>query len=78
MVDAVEWEMTHMIDSLKDKRYLGDGVYAGTDGYHVWIWTKRENGLHAIALEDTVMRALQRYGADLERRRKEARDDQGR
>ena len=39
--------------------YLGDGVYAQFDGYHVWVWTS--DGLHPgdkIALDPSVLKAL--------------------
>lgn len=26
------------VSKLEDKTYLGDGVYAGNDGWHVWVW----------------------------------------
>ncbi|UCG53606.1 MAG: hypothetical protein JSW58_08615 [Candidatus Latescibacterota bacterium] len=44
------------------KRYLGDGVYADYDGYHIVLTT--ENGItttNTIALEPPVMEALKRY-----------------
>jgi hypothetical protein len=36
--------------------YLGDGVYVGFDGYHVWLYT--DNGIQVtnkIALEPDVL-----------------------
>lgn len=41
--------------------YLGDGVYASFDGYQIWLRTPRETGVHEIALEPAVFRALQSY-----------------
>ncbi len=44
------------------KQYLGDGVYADFDGYHIQLTT--ENGVdttNQIALEPEVMTALERY-----------------
>ena len=38
--------------------YLGDGVYASFDGYQIWLRAERENGIHKIALEPPVVRAL--------------------
>lgn len=52
------------------KRYIGDGVYASFDGYHVWLTT--ENGYRVtnrIALEPPVLAALNRYVEDLARRK---------
>ena len=41
--------------------YLGDGVYASFDGVQIWLRTERETGVHEIALESHVFRALQSY-----------------
>jgi hypothetical protein len=40
------------------KRYLGDGVYADFDGYHIVLSTEREYGIHTIYLEPSVLSAL--------------------
>lgn len=44
------------------KDYLGDGVYAEFDGYQVWL--KTLEGMR-IALEPSVLSALDRYAKDL-------------
>lgn len=41
--------------------YLGDGVYASFDGYHIWLKTQRAHGLEAIALEPAVLEEFLRY-----------------
>ena len=42
--------------------YLGDGVYAGFDGYHVWLVTEREGGeIHNIALDSNVAQSVVDY-----------------
>lgn len=49
-------------ENLLDRRYLGDGVYVGHDGYHVWLTT--EDGIRTtneIALEPAVMLMLWKY-----------------
>lgn len=46
----------------KFERYLGDGVYAHFDGYQIWLTTHEG---HRIALEPSVMDALQAYERDL-------------
>lgn len=46
----------------RDARYVGDGVYVGHDGYHLWVWTS--NGFQEsepIALEPKVLAALVGY-----------------
>lgn len=53
---------------LSDKVYLGDGVYAGHDGYHVWLYTY--NGItvtNKIALEPTVLNAFDKWRKQYER-----------
>jgi len=47
-------------------RYLGDGVYASWDGYHVWL-AVNEHTNKVVALDDHVMAALVVYLADLEK-----------
>ena len=42
--------------------YLGDGVYASFDGYHIWLKTQQG---HQIALEPSVKDALDRYQAHI-------------
>lgn len=45
----------------KHETYLGDGVYAWTDGYQLWLRTERDDGEHTIALEPAVFAALITY-----------------
>jgi hypothetical protein len=45
--------------------YLGDGVYAGFDGYHIWVWAEREGREHRIAFEAETLASLAKYTADL-------------
>lgn len=47
-----------LISQLRDVVYLGDGVYAGHDGYQVWVYTQEGN---RIALEPPVLEALLAY-----------------
>lgn len=41
--------------------YIGDGVYADTDGWQIWLRTRRANGWHEIALEPEVLARLDEY-----------------
>jgi hypothetical protein len=50
---------------LKLKRYLGDGVYAGFDGYQIWVWAERDGCTHAIAFEAETLASLAKYTSDL-------------
>ena len=46
----------------ENPKYLGDGVYASFDGYHVWLETS--DGLsitNKIALEPSVIEWLNEY-----------------
>jgi hypothetical protein len=46
----------------RSERYIGDGVYASFDGWHVWLHTPRVDGvLHAIALEPSVFKELRKF-----------------
>lgn len=45
----------------RKEEYLGDGLYASFDGYHIWLRAPRENGDHEVALEPPVWAALVRY-----------------
>jgi hypothetical protein len=45
-------------------RYIGDGVYASFDGWHIWLEVEREDGTHKIALEPEVFSELVRYFKD--------------
>jgi hypothetical protein len=51
--------------NLKLKRYLGDGVYAGFDGYHIWVWVERGGSTHAVAFKAETLASLAKYTADL-------------
>ena len=41
--------------------YLGDGLYAHYDGYHIWLRARRYSGDHEVALEPEVFDALVEY-----------------
>ena len=42
------------------REYLGDGVYASVDGYHIWLAVNHHSN-NVVALEPYVMHALVRY-----------------
>ena len=53
-----------MLDSeLMHRHYLGDGVYAGWDGYHIVLYLQEAGayGPLAIALEPKVIGAFIKY-----------------
>jgi len=41
-----------------NKIYLGDGLYAHFDGYHIILTAPRENGEHYVGLEHSVFTNL--------------------
>lgn len=41
--------------------YLGDAVYASFDGYHIWLHLNDHRSERLIALEPSVLQALQNY-----------------
>lgn len=41
-----------------ETRYIGDGVYASFDGYHVILTADRRDGKHVIYLDPQVLRSL--------------------
>ena len=63
-----------------DKSYLGDGLYASFDGYHVWLECERDDQLHSVALEPAVLGTLEIYVMGLKakygkRKKKEKAND---
>lgn len=56
----------------KFEEYLGDGVYASFDGYHIWLKTQTGD---AIALEPSVLQSLMYYQARLMNHFTEIGDD---
>jgi len=50
-----------------DDRYLGDGVYASHDGFHIWLDLRGQDGTTRIALDSQVQKALVlfKHDADL-------------
>lgn len=53
-------------ETLIERRYLGDAVYADFDGYHIWLRTSDGISItNEIGLEPTVLEAFDRYRSDL-------------
>jgi len=50
-----------MLDPKQEAEYIGDGVYVAFDGFHIWLYTERENGWHSIALELPVYVSLRKF-----------------
>jgi hypothetical protein len=57
--------VTMDVNDLKFKTYLGDGLYAGFDGWQIILWAPREDGTHYVALEPDVLKALIDYESRL-------------
>jgi hypothetical protein len=53
--------------NLENRAYLGDSVYAGFDGYHIWLYLNNgEGGHNHIGLEPGVFRVLIDYVKNLQ------------
>lgn len=48
-----------------EDRYLGDGVYASFDGYHIILDLRAQDSTTRIALEPPVMDALKDFDRDV-------------
>ena len=48
-----------------EERYIGDGVYASCDGYHIILDLRAQDNTTRIALEPPVFDALVKYRDDL-------------
>lgn len=55
-------------DTDKDAEYLGDGVYAYNDGYHIILELTAQNPKERIALEPAVFDRLIKYKKGLEKK----------
>lgn len=51
-----------MLDN--DPVYLGDGVYATHDGFHVWLRVNAHTAQPVVALEPSVLLALLAYAKE--------------
>ena len=56
--------------------YLGDGVYASFDGYHIWLAANHHEN-KVIALEPQVFAALERYRYRVTEAMKASRKEEG-
>jgi sialic acid synthase SpsE len=52
---------------MEKSRYLGDGLYAEYDGWHIWLKADRDGMTHSVALEPPVWNALVAYVDDLKK-----------
>lgn len=48
-------------NELHDPEYLGDGVYAGLDGFSIWLMCDRWYGTAQVALKPDVRHSLHAY-----------------
>ena len=46
---------------MSEEEYLGDGLYASFDGWHIRLRAPREDGDHWVAMEPHVYAALLDY-----------------
>ena len=52
-------------DKYLNKTYIGDGLYVNFDGCYFVLTTERENGVHWVGLEESVLQALLEYRKQL-------------
>ena len=50
-----------------EDRYLGDGVYASFDGYHIVLDLRAQDNITKIALEPYVFEELVRFENDIKK-----------
>ena len=48
-----------------EDRYIGDGVYASFDGYHIVLDLRGQDSTTRIGLEPQVMEQLKRFQKDI-------------
>jgi hypothetical protein len=60
-------------DDLRKETYLGDGLYASFDGWHIVLRAPRQEGDHIVALEPEVFASLVTYQRALIERLKQER-----
>ena len=44
-----------------EDRYLGDGVYASFDGYHIWLDLRGQDNYTKIALDSYALKGFIEY-----------------
>lgn len=49
--------------NMQDMDYLGDGVYVGHDGYQLWLTTGSHENPELLAIDPSVLKALNKYAA---------------
>ena len=48
--------------------YLGDGVYAFYDGYHIWLDLRGQDNVTRIGMEPAVLKRFDEYRKSLKHR----------
>lgn len=56
-----------MTDKIIRDEYLGDGVYASYDGYHIILDLRGQCSTTRIALEPLVLKELNKFVREIER-----------
>ncbi len=50
-----------------NQTYLGDGLYACWDGFHIWLRAERSEGVHEIALDIDTLNSFKIFLESLRR-----------
>jgi hypothetical protein len=53
--------MADILESIREPVYLGDGLYAEFDGYHIRLFASHGDGIHHVFLEPETLAAFLRY-----------------
>lgn len=56
-----------------EDKYLGDGVYASWDGFHIWLDLRGQDETTRIALEPAVLGQLVEYAEQVKQNERGAR-----
>ena len=55
-----------------EDRYIGDGVYASFDGYHIILDLRAQDKTTRIALEPDILRKIIQFSEDIKKKGQEA------
>lgn len=61
--------------AILEDRYLGDGVYASFDGYHIILDLRAQDKTTRIALENEVFNQLIQFEKDIQDKAEEIRKE---
>lgn len=63
-----------VLKAIKERVYLGDGLFAQHDGFHIWLMAERDGVEHTVALEPEVLHAFDNYRMKINQLAEELRE----